>query len=86
MSIILSTFNCRGLQDRFKRKKVFTFLHQRNDDIILLQETHSAKDNELIWASEWGGQIVYNSYTSQARGVAILVKAIFNLQSFKYFF
>lgn len=74
MSVKISSFNCRGIQDRFKRKKIFTFLHQRKDDIIMLQETHSSKDNELIWATEWGGSIFFNSCTSQGREVAILFK------------
>jgi exonuclease III len=74
MALKLSTFNCRGLQDRFKRKKVFNFLRQRCDDIIFLQETHSHSSNHNIWTSEWGGKIVFSSYASNSRGTAILLK------------
>ena len=74
MSLKITTFNCRGLQDRFKRKKIFRFLHQRSDDIVLLQETHSLDENLQMWKLEWGGEIYANSATSNSRGVAVLFK------------
>ena len=42
MALTLSTFNCRGIQDTFKRKKIFHYLRSVKSDIIFLQETHSS--------------------------------------------
>ena len=81
MALKISTFNCRGLQDNFKRKTVFRFLHQRKDDIILLQETHSVHENLKTWKTEWGGQLLMNSGTSNSRGVAVLFKPGLNAQT-----
>ena len=46
MALKSSTFNCRGLQEGFKRKAVFSYFHKKGDDIIFLQETHSSNLNE----------------------------------------
>ena len=55
-----------------KRRKIFNFLHDKDFDIILLQETHSTKMSEHQWKSEWGNQIVYSHGEKNARGVAIM--------------
>ena len=81
MALKITTFNCRGLQDKFKRKKIFRFLHQRKDDIILLQETHSIDENLKMWKTEWGGQLLMNSGTSNSRGVAVLFRPGLNAQT-----
>ena len=41
--------NCNGLGDRNKRNKVLTWLKNKPENIILLQETHSTLEleNEL---------------------------------------
>ena len=75
MAMKFSTFNCRGLQDNFKRKKIFSYFHKRNDDIIFLQETHSSLANEKWWATQWGGHMWLSSHASNSRGVGILVKS-----------
>lgn len=75
MMLQINTFNCRGLHDNFKRKKVFNFLREFGYDIIFLQETHSRIDDEKLWRTQWGGEAVFGSYCSNSRGVAILFKA-----------
>ena len=75
MALKFSTFNCRGLQDNFKRKKIFSYFHKRNDDIIFLQETHSSSTDEKWWSSQWGGHSWFSSFASNSRGVGILVKS-----------
>ena len=76
MGMDVISFNCRGLTDNFKRKKVFMFLHQKKYDIICLQETHSLKADESFWKSQWGGQAQFCSFQSRSRGVAILFKPL----------
>ena len=75
MALKFSTFNCRGLQDGFKRKSVLSFFHKRGDDITFLQETHSSISNEKFWGSQWGGHCWFSSFSSNSRGVGILIKA-----------
>ena len=75
MALKFSTFNCRGLQDGFKRKSVFSFFHKKGDDIIFLQETHASISNETFWSSQWGGHCWFSSHASNSRGVGILIKA-----------
>ena len=43
-------------------------------DIILLQETHSDKNDENLWKSQWGESAWFASFSSNSRGVAILIR------------
>ena len=70
----LITFNCRGLQDYTKRRKLFHYLRSIESDIIFLQETHSSKNDELPWKQQWGEKAWFCSHTSNSRGVAILIR------------
>ena len=63
----------RGIQDKVKRKSLYENYRERAD-IIILQETHSTVDSEVIWRSEWGGDIIFNHGTTAARGVMVLLK------------
>ena len=54
-SLRVGTFNVRGIGNGMKRRKIFHFLHNKEFDIVFLQETHSSKKSECIWRSEWGG-------------------------------
>ena len=38
MVLSFSTFNCRGLQDSFKRKTIFSYFHKKKDDIIFYRK------------------------------------------------
>ena len=55
-------------------------MHQKDYDIVCLQETHSEKANENQWKNEWGGKIWYSHGQSNARGVAILCKKSFDFK------
>ena len=74
MTFKLCTFNCRGIQDSFKRKKVFHYFKSVGCDIIFLQETHSLMVDENLWKMQWGEQAWFNSFASNCRGVAILIR------------
>ena len=74
MDFKLSTFNCRGIQDNTKRRKIFHYLRTIHSDIIFLQETHCSKSDECFWSQQWGEKIWFANYNSQSRGVAILIR------------
>ena len=80
MALTLSTFNCRGIQDTFKRKKIFHYLRSVKSDIIFLQETHSTLNDESFWKTQWGAQAWFSSYASNSRGVAILISNSVSVQ------
>ena len=73
------TLNARGLGDFRKRREVFNMCHSKGYDIIFVQETHSTKRVENLWKSEFGGKIYFSHGTSQARGVAILIRKNVNI-------
>lgn len=72
VSLRLTTFNINGLGNASKRRAVFNYLRKQNNNIICLQETHSTRDREKIWTSEWGGGALFAHGTAGSRGVAIL--------------
>ena len=79
MYIKLHSFNCRGLQDFVKRKKIFHFFRSLNSDILFLQETHSDNSVERLWHSQWGEHAFFASFSSNSRGVAILIRKSISL-------
>ena len=70
---IATSSNVRGLGDFKKRREIFYHLHSKNFYIILLQETHSSKQFEKRWKSEWRGQVFYSHGTTNVRGVMTLI-------------
>ena len=74
MYINLHSFNCRGLQDYTKRRKIFHYMRSLQSDIIFLQETHCDVNDEKLWRSQWGEYAYFASFTSNSRGLAILIR------------
>ena len=70
----IGIFNVKGLRNDLKRCKVFQYLHQRQFDIICLQESHSIQRDQKRWKAEWGGEVIFSHGTSESRGVTILIK------------
>ena len=70
----IASYNVRGLRDSVKRSKIFTFLRKKSHDVICIQESHSTKNIEKIWKSQWGGQVLFAHGDSNARGCLILIK------------
>ena len=76
----IGSLNCRGIaSDRIKRRGIFNTMREKHDICILL-ETHSTKEIERYWLSEWGYKGWFASYKSNSRGVAILVQNTFDFE------
>ena len=73
-SLKIGSFNVKGLRDVKKRRKIFQYLHQRNFDIICLQETHSHSDDVGLWSNEFGGRILFSHGSKDSKGVMILIR------------
>ena len=70
--IEMVTFNANGLGDYAKCREVFNYFHAKNFDIVFLQETHTKKESQKRWSTEWGQKIWFDNGDINARGVAIL--------------
>lgn len=68
------SLNVRGLSNFKKRRSIFAWCRKQNANIIFLQETHSTSDKEKQWKAEWGAPLELAHGSSNARGVAILLR------------
>ena len=50
------------------------FLKKKNADILILIDTRISDEIENTVKTEWGGQVYFASYSSQARGVAVFIR------------
>ena len=73
----ICSLNARGLGNLKKRRDVFHYLRGHNFDIICLQDTHFTAKQEAHIQCEWGYKCLFSSYSSAARGTAILFKNSF---------
>ena len=76
----ITSFNVRGLGDKLKRNSIFEFLKKKHKGVVFLQETHTNKNSERLWKSEWQGQIFFSHGTSTKCGVAILLPRKFDMK------
>ena len=75
--VTITSLNCQGLGDRIKRKDVLNYLKQKQFSIYFLQDTHFIAKEEQYIRSQWGYECYFSSFSSQSRGVAILLKSKF---------
>ena len=68
----LLSFNPNSIGKNPKRAKIIQALRKKNANIILLSDTRLSKEIEPTVKNEWGGKANFASFTSQARGVAVL--------------
>ena len=72
--ITFTSWNCRGLGKALKRGKVLSHLKSLSSDIIFLQETHIQPTEQRRLRSLWVSQVYQSTFSSKARGVAILIR------------
>lgn len=73
-SLTLLSWNVRGLRTNLKRGKVFSHLKSLSGDIIFMQETHIKHNEQWRLRCAWISQIYQSTFSSKARGVAILIR------------
>ena len=59
--VLITSWNCNGLCNVDKMKRVFNLFDDRNYDIIALQETHLKDKFIEDYKHVWNGQIYYNN-------------------------
>lgn len=83
VKVKITSWNCRGQQNTKKVKQVMNRIKTLESNIIFLQETHLRREDELKVRRRWKGGIWSAPFTSQARGVMILVRDSIPLQIHK---
>ena len=78
-SIKFLSLNVRGLSNFHKRRTIFSWCRKQKTDLIFLQETHSTIERQDQWRKEWGAPVLFSHGSTNARGVAILVKNSLNI-------
>jgi len=74
------SWNIRGVNSPIKRKKMLTYLKRQNVDIAFIQESHLTDTEHLKLRRDWVGNVFYSSYSSKARGVALLINKHLNFK------
>ena len=67
-------FNCNSIGKNPKRSKVLHFLRKKNPDLLIVVDTRIASNIQNTVKEEWGGQVLFSSFDSQSRGVALFIK------------
>jgi exonuclease III len=62
------------------KKKCFSLLERKKNDILFLQDTHFENKFEQYITAEWGYQAYYASKYSRSRGVAIMFNNTFEFK------
>uniref|UniRef100_H3AAM9 exodeoxyribonuclease III n=1 Tax=Latimeria chalumnae TaxID=7897 RepID=H3AAM9_LATCH len=70
---IYISWNINGINHPIKRKRILNFLSSHQAQVALLQETHLTQIEHEKLRRGWVGKCFYSSYSSKARGVAILI-------------
>ena len=70
---VIHTLDVRGMSDKNKRCRLFTYFNTRCKGIVFLQEIYTLPGNNNIWGREWNGQVFLSHGTRHSSGVAILI-------------
>ena len=68
------SFNANSIGKQPKRRQVLYFLEKKKPDLLIVVDTRFSKEIENSVKTEWGGQVLFSSLSSQSRGVAIFIK------------
>ncbi len=81
--IRIGSFNINGVRYKYKRAILSEFMKIMKIVIVMLQETHSDKSNEIEWGLWWEGKYALIHGYSTSAGVAVLFSKILNVEIFK---
>ena len=73
LNITITSWNVRGIRKLIKLKQVLNRVKYLKSQIVFIQETHLTPTDEHMMNQRWKGQIFHTPFTSQARGVTILI-------------
>jgi len=67
------SFNGNGLNSTVRRQRALVWGKKHKVDILFLQETHSSPNEEGDWLRDWGGHVYMSHWTTNSKGVGILI-------------
>ena len=73
INITITSWNVRGIRKLIKLKQVLNRIKYLKSQIVFIQETHLTKTDIHKLNRKWQGQIFNALFTSQARGLTILI-------------
>ena len=73
LNLTITSWNVRGIRKLIKLKQVLNRVKYLKSQIVFIQETHLTKTDIHKLNRKWQGQIFHAPFTSQARGVTILI-------------
>uniref|UniRef100_A0A803JPQ3 Reverse transcriptase domain-containing protein n=1 Tax=Xenopus tropicalis TaxID=8364 RepID=A0A803JPQ3_XENTR len=73
-SYSIVSWNIRGLNSKFKRSLMWSYLKRYPPSILLLQETHLVGQKVLALKKPWVGWSFHASFSTHSRGVSILIR------------
>ena len=73
LDLKIVSWNVRGLRKLVKVKQVMNRIKQYHPKIVFLQETHLLSCETGRLSKRWPGQVVTCSFSSHARGIAVLI-------------
>uniref|UniRef100_H3AQ15 exodeoxyribonuclease III n=1 Tax=Latimeria chalumnae TaxID=7897 RepID=H3AQ15_LATCH len=79
-SLTYICWNINEINHPIKRKRILSFLKAHQVHVAMLQETHLTQVEHDKLRRDWVGQCFYSSFSSKARGVAILIRKNLPLQ------
>lgn len=68
----VGTLNINGAREKTKRLTLIDFIMLKRIHVMMVQETHCDKINEVDWRKEWNGEIFFSHKSSVSGGVAVL--------------
>lgn len=83
-SVKIVSMNVRGLGNKVKRTYVFNYIRKMKVNIACLQDIRIDPRLESYIRAEWGGEIIFCPYKSNARGILILFNNTFEYKLNKY--
>lgn len=72
-SLKIVTWNVRGLGEKARHSAVLSHLKSQRADISILVETHLAGQKQMSLKKPWVGWLYQAPYTTNSRGVAVLI-------------
>ena len=69
----IRSLNVRGIQCKQKRNLMFTELSKYQNDIMLIQETHSTVFDEKHYKNKWGPNTYFSHGDSNSKGVCTII-------------
>lgn len=73
LDIKITSWNVRGIRELAKLKQVLNRIKHLKSKIFFLQESHLIVSDVHCLSKRWPGQVFHATFSSHARGVAILI-------------